>query len=137
LGSEKGRARVLRAVTSSNDDDVQIAQIYLHHHPIADSDELRTMTAEIARMKSADAQVRALDTLARYQLSDRESLDELTRLFPLAKSIGVQRAIAGVLIRADYHSIANPDLVRELRQNRLKSPNGEDLIDVLIRRLQS
>jgi hypothetical protein len=137
LGSEKGRARVLRAVTSSNDDDVQIAQIYLHHHPIADADELRTMIAEVARMKSADAQVRALDTLARYQLSDRESLDELTRLFPLAKSIGVQRAIAGVLIRADYHSIANPDLVRELRQHRLKSPNGEDLIDVLIRRLQS
>jgi hypothetical protein len=137
LGSEKGRARVLRALTSPNDDDVQIAQVYLHHRPITDGDELRTMTAEIARMKSADAQVRALDTLARYQLSDRESLDALTRLFPLTRSIGVQRAIAGVLIRADYRSIANPDLVRALRQHRLKSPNGEDLIDVLIRRLQS
>ncbi|HYT98590.1 MAG TPA: hypothetical protein VEO36_14805 [Casimicrobiaceae bacterium] len=137
LGSEKSRARVLRALTSSNDEDVQIAQVYLHHHPIADADELRAMAAEIARMKSADAQVRALDTLARYQLSDRESLDALTRLFPLTKSIGVQRAIAGVLIRADYHSIANPELVRALRQHRLKSPSGEDLIDVLIRRLQS
>ena len=137
LGSQKGRTRVLRALTSPNDDDVQIAQVYLHHHPIADGDELRTITAEIARMKSTDAQVRALDTLARYQLSDRESLDVLTRLFPLARSIGVQRAIAGVLIRADYRSIANPELVRALRQHRLKSPNGEDLIDVLIRRLQS
>jgi len=137
LGSEKSRARVLRALTSSSDEDVQIAQVYLHHHPIADADELRAMTAEIARMQSADAQVRALETLARYQLSDRESLDALTRLFPLTKSIGVQRAIAGVLIRADYHSIANPELVRALRQHRLKSPSGEDLIDVLIRRLQS
>ncbi|HEY3179893.1 MAG TPA: hypothetical protein VGL25_13535 [Casimicrobiaceae bacterium] len=137
LGSEKGRARVLRALTSANDEDVQIAQVYLHHRPIADANELRTMTTEIARMKSADAQVRALDTLARYQLSDPESLDALTRLFPLAKSIGVQRAIAGVLIRADYRSIANAELVRALRQHRLKSPNGEDLIDVLIRRLQS
>jgi hypothetical protein len=137
LGSERGRTRVLRALTSPNDEDFQIAQVYLHHHPIADSDELRTMTAEIARMKVADAQVRALDTLARYQLSDRESLDALTRLFPLARSIGVQRAIAGVLIRADFRSIANPELVRALRQHRLKSPNGEDLIDVLIRRLQS
>jgi hypothetical protein len=137
LGSQKGRMRVLRALTSPNDEDVHIAQVYLRHHPIADVDELRTMTAEVARMKSSDAQVRALDTLAHYQLSDRESLDALTRLFPLAKSIGVQRAIAGVLIRADYRSIANPDLVRALRQHRLKSPNGEDLIDVLIRRLQS
>ena len=137
LGSEKSRVRVLRALTSSNDEDVEIAQVYLHHRPIADADELRTLTAEIARMKSADAQIRALDTLARYRLSDRESLDALTRLFPLAKSIGVQRAIAGVLIRADYHSIANPELVHALRQHRLKSPNGEDLIDVLIRRLQS
>jgi hypothetical protein len=137
LGSQKGRTRVLRALTSPNDEDVHIAQVYLHHHPIADADELRAMTAEIARMKGADAQVRALDTLAHYQLSDRESLDALTRLFPLAKSIGVQRAIAGVLIRADYRSIANPDLVRALRQHRLKSPSGEDLIDVLIRRLQS
>src|SRR5947207_3453493 len=32
LGSEKNRTRVLRALTSSNDEDVQIAQIYLHHH---------------------------------------------------------------------------------------------------------
>ena len=137
LGDEKSRAHVLRALTSSDDEHVHIAQVYLRHHPITDADELRTMTAEIARMKSADAQVRALDTLARYQLSDRESLDALTRLFPLARSISVQRAIAGVLIRADYRSIANPELVRALRQHRLKSPNGEDLIDVLIRRLQS
>src|SRR5947208_1032621 len=137
LGSQKGRARVLRALTSPNDEDVHIAQVYLQHYPIADVDELRMMTAETARMKSADAQIRALDTLARYQLSDRESLDALTQLFPLARSIGVQRAIAGVLIRADYRSIANPELVRALRQHRLKSPSGEDLIDVLIRRLQS
>src|SRR5436853_4984477 len=33
LGSEKGRAQVLRALTSSNDDDVEIAQVYFHHHP--------------------------------------------------------------------------------------------------------
>ena len=137
LGSDKGRARVLRALTSPNDEDVQIAQVYLHHRPIVDADELRAVTAEVARMKSGDAQVHALDTLARYQLSDRESLDVLTRLFPLARSISVQRAIAGVLIRADYRALAKPELVRALRQHRVKSPGGEDLIDVLIRRLQS
>jgi hypothetical protein len=137
LGSTEAHARVLRALTSSNDEEVQIAQIYLHHRPITDATELRGVATGIARMNGSNAQVRALDTLARYQLSDRESLEELTRLFPLAKSVNVQRAIAGILIRSDYRTIAGPELVRALRQHRLKSPEGEDLIDVLIRRLQA
>lgn len=137
LGSAEGHARVLRALTSPNDEDVQIAQVYLHHRPLADATELRTVATGIARMKGTDAQVRALDTLARHQLSDRESLEELTGLYPRAKSVDVQRAIAGILIRADYRAIATPELVRALRQYRLKPSNGEDLIDVLIRRLQA
>jgi hypothetical protein len=137
LGSAGAHARVLRALTSANDEDVQIAQVYLHHRPITDPAELRGVATGIARMNGSDAQVRALDTLAHYRLSDRESLEELARLFPLAKSVNVQRAIAGILIRSDYRTIAGPELVRALRQHRLKSPEGEDLIDVLIRRLQT
>ena len=137
LGSEKGRVRVLQALTSTSNDDVEIAQIYLHHQPIADPSELRGITAEIARMKTGDAQVRALGALARYEISDRDSLDALTRLFPLTRSVAVQRAIAGVLLHADYRALEKPELSRALRQHRLKSPGGEDLIDVLIRRLES
>ncbi len=137
LGSVEGHARVLRALTSPNDDDVQIAQIYLRHRPLADANELRIVATGITRMNGSEAQVRALDTLARQQLSDRESLDELARLFPLAKSVSVQRAIAGILIRADYRSLARPELARALRQHRLKSPDGQDMIDVLIRRLEA
>jgi hypothetical protein len=59
-------------------------------------------------MSGSDAQVRALDTLARLRLDDREILEELARLFPLAKSVNVQRAIAGILIRSDYRMIARP-----------------------------
>ena len=59
------------------------------------------------------------------------------RVFPVAKSLNVQRAIAGILIRSDYRMIAGPQLVRALRQHRLKSSEGEDVIDVLIRRLQA
>jgi len=40
-----------------------------------------------------------------------------------------------VLIRADYRTIARPDVVRTLREYRRKSPSGEDVIDALIRRL--
>jgi hypothetical protein len=137
LGSIDGRRRVLQALTARDDADVEIARVYLRHHPIADVNELRDVAARIARMAESDAQVRALDTLAHYYVSDRESLDELTRLFPRARSVNVQRAIAGVFIRSDYRALPRQDLVRMLRQHRLKSPDGEDLIDVLIRRLQA
>ena len=63
LGSTEAHARVLRALSSSDDEEVQIAQIYLHHRPIADATELRDVAAAIARMNGSDAQVRALDTL--------------------------------------------------------------------------
>ena len=137
LGSAGAHARVLRALSSPNDEEVQIAQIYLHHRPIADATELRDVAAAITRMNGSEAQARALDTLAHYRFSDRESLEELTRLFPLAKSVNVQRAIAGILIRSDYQTIAKAELVQTLSEHRLKSPDGEDSIDVLLRRLRA
>ncbi|HEX4522273.1 MAG TPA: hypothetical protein VH704_02025 [Casimicrobiaceae bacterium] len=137
LGSTEDRERVLRALTARTDAEVEIARVYLHHHPITDVNELRDVAARIARMTESDAQVRALDTLAHYYLADRESLDQLTRLFPVATSVNVQRAIAGVFIRSDYRSLPRQDLVRMLREHRIKSPDGEDVIDVLIRRLQA
>jgi hypothetical protein len=137
LGDAAGRARVLRALTSHDDVEVQLAQVYLSHHPITDVDELRLVASGITRMPRSGAQVRALDTLARHRLSDRQSLAELARLFPTAGSVDVQRAIAAVLIRADYQAIAKPEVARVLSQNRLKSPDGADIIDILIRRLQA
>jgi hypothetical protein len=137
LGSEEARAQMLLALTSRSDEEVQIAQVYLRHQPIADVNELRVVTSGIARMNGSNAQVRALDTLAGQHLSDPESLEELTRLFPVAESAGVQTAIAGILIRSDFKTIATPELVQTLRQHRLGPPGREDLIDVLIRRLAS
>lgn len=137
LGSAQAHARVVRALTSPNADDVAIAQVYLRHRPLADVGELRTVAAAIAGLPTADAQVRALDTLARQRLADPESLREITRLFPLARSIDVQRAIAGILIRSDHRVLGRSDLARSLKQHRLKSPDGNDVIDALIRVLQS
>ena len=91
----------------------------------------------IVRMSASNAQVRALDTLAGLRVSDPESLEELARLFPVAESVGVQTAIAGILIRSDYRAIATPELVQTLRQSRLKASVGADMIDALIRRLQA
>ncbi len=136
LGSAEGRARVLQALTSRDDAEVQIAEVYLGHRPITNVDELRVIANGITRMTQSGAQVRALATLARHRLSDRQSLDELARLFPAAGSVDVQRAIAAVLIRADDRAIAKPEVALALSQHRLKSPDGNDIIDILIRRLR-
>jgi len=130
-------ADVLRALTSGNDDDVAIAQVYLRHRPIAGVDEQRQLAAAVARMPPSDAQVRAIDTLARLRIADPESLVELARLYRQARSVATQRAIAGVLIRADYPQPERADLARSLRVHRVKSPDSDDVIDALLRRLQA
>jgi hypothetical protein len=135
LGSADHRARVLLALVSVDANDARIAQVYLQHRLISDVDELRALAAAIARMTGPEGQVRALDALARQYVSDAGILDELARLFPLAKSVNVQRAIAGIMIRSDYGATSRPELVHLLREHRLKSPDGQDVIDVLIRRL--
>jgi hypothetical protein len=137
LGNDEARARTLEALVSASDQDVLVAQTYFRHRPITTVDELRSVTSGIARMRGSDAQVRALHALAGQSVSDPESLEVLAELFPRAETWSVQSAIAGVLIRADYRSIARPDIVQSLRENRRKSPSGQDVIDALIRRLQS
>jgi hypothetical protein len=136
LGSADAHERTLRALTSGREDDVEIAQVYLRHRPLADVSEVRVVTAGIGRMTGAAAQARALETLAKQRLSDPQSLQEIAHLFTRARSLQVQRAIANILIRADTKMLARADLARSLRLHRLKSPDGQDVIDVLIHLLQ-
>jgi hypothetical protein len=137
LGDQERRRSMPRALTGSNIDDARIAQVYYRHRPIDNVSDLRTIAASVASMDESEVKVLALDTLARHYIADRESLDHLVRLFSLSETIAVQRAIAGILIRSDYRSIAKPDLVRMLSARRVRSADGEDVIDALIRRLSS
>ncbi len=137
LGDGADRTRVLEALVTGTPQDVMAAQTYLRYQPIDDPEELRDVVAAIARMPGSEAQVRALQVIGQHRLSDPESIATLARLFPTAPSWDVQSAIAGVLIRADYQSIARPEVVASLQQNRRKSPHGADVIDALIRRLQA
>jgi hypothetical protein len=137
MGRTESRARVLHALTSPVEEDVEIAQVYLTHRPIADAVELRHVALGISRMNGSSAQVRALDTLARQPLFDGDSLLELAQLFAMTKSIAVQRAIAGILIRADPGTIARAELIDTLKRHRMKSADGADVIDVLLRRLEA
>ena len=135
LGSAENRAYVLKAIASADDRDMQVAQAYLRQRPMIDS-ELRMVAAEVSRMPESRAQIRAFDTLGRHHIADRQVLEDLARSFATARSLDVQRAIAEVFIRAEPKAIEKPQLVSLLREHRLKSPHGSDLIDVLINRLQ-
>jgi hypothetical protein len=135
LGSAESHARVLRAITSADEGEVQVAQAYLRHRPLTDSAELRSVTRGIVGMKGSSAQVRALETLARQRVSDRAILDELAGLFAKTRSPGVQSAIAEIFIRSDVRAATMPKLSGVLRQHRLKAGGGQDLVDVLLGRL--
>jgi len=135
LGDEAARARVLAMLSSADERDVQVAQVYLRHRPAHEASELREMARSIGRMPSTGAQVRALDTLGRLHIADREIVDELTRSFTASRSLDVQKAIAEVFLRADGNTVGRADLAGVLRRHRIASVGGDDLIDVLIRRL--
>ncbi len=137
LGSTEAHARVLRAVSSANPDDIAIARAYLKYRPLSDVGEVRAVASAIARMPASAAQVRALEAIAQQRLADADSLREIAGLFPLARSVDVQRAIAGILIRSDYRLLGRAELSRSLKRHRLKSPDGEDVIDALLRVLQA
>lgn len=137
LGSSEAQDRLLEGLVSPHEADVQMAQAYLRHRPITDPSTLRAVAARIAGMSPSDAQVRALEALGRHQVSDREIVDLLVRLYAQTPSWSVQTAIAGILIRAERKSIASAQLVRSLQDHRLPSPSGENIVDALLRRLQS
>jgi len=137
MGSSEGHAQVLRALSGGDDQEVQSAQAYLRYRPLS-ADESRQVAMDIAKRAGNGGSVRALDTLARLQVADREVFQELARSFATAKSANVQRAIAEVFLRSDPGAIPKPELASLLRQHRLKpAGGGEDLVDVLLRRLQS
>ena len=135
LGSTQARTRVLGLLASPRESDVQLAQAYLRHRPITDARELRAAAAAVAAMKPGPAQVRALYALGLMHLADRGALDELAALFARTTSLAVQRAIAEVFLRSDPRAIPRARIAKLFRAHRLRSPDGEDLIDVVAREL--
>ena len=135
LGDPSARARIVQALSSDDERAVQAAQAYVRNRPITDAAELRTVAAQVTRMPSTAAQVRALGTLARLHIDDREILEEMERAFAAARSPQVQQAIAEVFIRSDA-KLPRPELATLLRSHRLGRAGGDDLIDQLLQRLQ-
>ena len=63
-------------------------------------------------------------------------MDTLKQLFAKTRSWTVQNAIAGVLLRADRKSVHSGEMLRTLRENRVKASPGDNMVDALIQRLQ-
>ena len=137
LGSAEARTRVLKALASAREDEVQVAQAYLRHRPVGDPRELRALAADVGRMRSVPAQVRALDTLGRHHVADHDVIEELARLFQRTHSLDVQRAIAEIFLRTGPETV-DAHVAATLRASRLRGPSAQpDLIDQLLRRLPS
>jgi len=134
LGSNDGRTAVLNALASARESDVQIAQAYLRHRPIESAAELKKVSFAVAGMAAPGAQARALETIARHHVSDREILDELMRLYARTPSAAVQQAIAEVFLRSDLAGIDSADLAAFLQRHRLAA-SGADVVGVLLRRI--
>ena len=136
LGDRGARERVIAALASADEGEVQVAQAYLRHHPVTGNDEVRALVLQIVGMKSGAAQVRALETLARLHVSDPAALDALTKLFAQTSSPAVQRAIAEVFLRAGASEVSSPERAALLRSHRLPVRGGPDLVQVLLDRMQ-
>ena len=134
LGRKDAHQRVVRALVSNDERDVRIAQAYLRNRPVGDMSELRAIAAGIPRSGFPAAQARALETLARLNITDREILEQLAQAFADSKSPAVQRAIAEVFLRSDSKALPKAQLAAMVRRYSLK---GDDLIEQLLRKLQS
>jgi len=137
VGNADAHAAVLDALASGDERQVQSAQAYLRYRPLDDADQ-RAVARRIARMPTSPGKVRALESLALLNITDREVLSELAQAFADAKSVKVQRAIAEVFIRSDARAIPKPELASLVRTHRLPAPDSRgDLVDVLLRQLSS
>jgi hypothetical protein len=136
LGSSEHHDRMLLALSSPDDNDVRMAECIsaIDRSPTSPSfasppprcpDERIRCSGPRHRHPGATAPVRSPEPGRGHAF------------VPVAASLNVQRAIAGLIIRSDYRANATPETIRMLRESRLKSSSGEDIIDILIRRLEA
>lgn len=134
LGSDAARQQVLSLLSSDDPERVSVAQAYLRQRPLLDPGEVLRVTRAIAQMPSAETQARAIEALGRSAPLKPDMLAVLMQVYEKTGSWHVQNAIAGVLIRADAQSLPRADWLQALERARLPAPDGEPLVDVLMRR---
>ncbi len=136
IGDESSRGAVIDALLQGRADEQQIAAVLLQYRPLDDTGEYRVVAQGIARLPTSEAQVHALAALAGHATPDPASLASLAATFASTRSLAVQRGVANVMLRADVSVLGGTRLAQTLREHRIRSPEGRDVIDVLIRRIE-
>lgn len=135
LGDVSARPRVLARLADADAHDAELAGVLLRHQPPRDAAERGGLARAIARASSGpQAQERALRAIAGPGPMDAQGAAALVELFATAR-LPIQRAVAGVLVRADLAALDVRGLAATLVSARQPSHDGRDIIDVLIRRL--
>jgi len=137
LGDAAARAPMLAALAGDELGALRLARAYLRQRPITEAAELHRTIDAVARMAPPEAQVLALETLARQEITEVEVIERLARLYARTPSWAVQAAIAGALVRIDAGLLAAVPLARTVRAHRLPAPGSDNRIDALLLRLPS
>ena len=136
LGHGRARAAMIEALASSNIDSVRVAQNYFRLRPLRDAADMRALARRILEGGNPEAQIRALETLARFRIDDRDSLEALLQVFADTRNPGTQQAIAKVFLFADFASVDKAEFARVIRARRLRSVGGSDATDFLLHKLE-
>ena len=135
LGDSAAHQQLLQALVRPPDAHTPLVETYLRHRGLRGVEAQRVLAAGVGRLPDGQARLQALESLARQRLDDPPALQEIARQFAHSRSLPVQRAIAHLLLRADTRELPRADLAAALQRHRIKSPDGRDVIDLLIRSL--
>jgi len=135
LGDSAAHQQLLQALVRPPDAHTPLVETYLRHRGLGSVGAQRVLAAGVGRLPDGQARLQALESLARQRLDDPPALQEIARQFAHSRSLPVQRAIAHLLLRADTRELPRADLAAALQRHRIKSPDGRDVIDLLIRSL--
>ena len=106
--------------------DIDVAQVYFRPPPITDVRELRAVARGIGGCAGPMRRCGHRHAGA-AQPVDGELRKRWRSSIPAPRNASVQRAIAGNFIRADYTAIGKTDVLRVVRDYRLKSSNSDSL----------
>lgn len=137
LGHGASRSRILAALVSAAEADVQLAHVYLRHRPLTDRAEMARVVREIVSAPTSATQARALAALGRPEIAEAGTVDALARLYAETSSEEVQVAVAGLLLRVERSLLEPARLLPVLTGRRVRPGAAGTLVDALIARLQS
>lgn len=135
LGSAQGYGEMLAILSQSDQKALEYAQVYFRYFEMRPTD-IVALIDRISSAASVSTQVTTLGILAKLYVSEAEVLSRLLEYFTNTASPEVQRAIAGVFVRARFDHIDKRAFASTLSQRRLRSTGDRDVIDFVIRRLE-